>query len=304
MENHKIKAWELLTTKEKNSLQLVFGHGKSNMEASVIMNIFPYKFTEILLRAKKFFLVFSEHFYVWDNLDLEGCDNEFRAYIESTVLHRKTVPKAIEAVNSSKFYDYNYRINLLSEEMGLLLQDTPTTYDLLITFDQWNAFRILPKQFQVPSPFNRRQNKAFKRIYEKITNLSELSYRAIDKAFYTKHPPMMHVPLLGEYHGNQIMILPVPKSEKNIKYFSKNLLPVFISRDKALEFAKFVHDYYSIPNKTIHLSRLFWPGFRKLVNEADNLNLLLNLKDFNSSLSEIISNKDIKHLYSISEKSK
>jgi hypothetical protein len=58
MDKAQTQAWLHLTDLEKSILSLVIVSQKSKQEASIILNIYPYKFTEILNRAKRFFIYF------------------------------------------------------------------------------------------------------------------------------------------------------------------------------------------------------------------------------------------------------
>lgn len=297
MEENKTRAWDLLEDKEKSALQLVFGHGKSNMEASVIMNIYPYKFNEILLRAKKFFLTFSEFFNLYDSFNVSTIADPVGEYLDLTIIKRYSPTDAVSIMDNLEFFDYNTRAHLLASNMGSLKISHNYLHDTVKTFDMWNRFRILPKTLQVPSPFNRRQNKAYKRIFNKITETSELSFRAIQKAFEVKYPPYNYAVFMGEYHLDSYYILKFHPTEVNLRYFSDNLIPVFNSDKVAKEFTDLCLDFYFIKNKSVHLARAFWPEFRKLITGASNFESLLNLKDFDASLSTVINNKDIIHLY-------
>lgn len=296
MEKNKLEAWNLLTRNEKQALQLVYGHNKSNLESAVLMKIYPYKFNEILLRAKKFFRLFSEYFEYNDTLLPEDISLEphFKVYIDTLITSRNSVRKTVAELGIPLMASYQYRARVIDNGLRLLKE---TGYDdvleMILTFDQWNGYRILPKHHQKSSPYSRRQNKTFKRILFRLSSMSELSFELLSKSFKVKNPPRVYVPLIGEFFQHGYMVFPVANSKNTLRYLSDNLLLVYDTPERAQEVIDMALEYQTYKHRSAFTGRHFWPKFRKLIHESENIMGLLNIKEFSESSDEMAFVKDI-----------
>lgn len=298
MENFQKKAWNCLTDKERTALQLTLSLDKTPMESAIIMNIYPYKFSEVLSRAKKFFFMFSNHFELYGDL-FDGSTiltSEVKAFLEDLVKNRYTIKRAMLNPLCVSFFDVYYRKRALEKALEYLLKEKDYIYEFLLEFDRWNSFRVLPKSVQKPSPFKRRQNKAFKKISEQMVGLTEMSYSIIVQTFKKDLPPYIYTPILSEYEQNKYKVLSITDSKSNRAWLGKNKLPAFVLESDAKKFALFMMEYHYSRTKNSYLARKYWPGFKAFINKACNVYDLLEIKDFKTLVEEMTLKKQIQDL--------
>jgi len=295
MELFQQKAWDCLNLNEKTALQLTLSLDKSMMESAVIMNIYPYKFSEILSRAKKFFFMYTNYFELYGDIFYPDVlvSEEVKAFFEDLVLKRYTLQRTLLDARCINFTDISYKKITLEEYFKYLKVNVPHLYEFLLEFDRWNSFRILPKSLQKPSPFKRRQNKIFKKISTNIVSLTELSYNLIIQSFKGNVPPYVYLPLISPYLDAHYTIIPITNSPTNLTWVSNNKLPIFKNKDEAIEFANFVMEYNFSKTKNSYLARKYWPTFKQFINKSVNVYELLGIKDFKSIAEEITLKKQL-----------
>lgn len=299
MQEFNEKAWGVLTDKERLALQLTLSYSKSSLEAAMVMNIYPYKFAEILARGKKLFFLFSNHFELYADLFPHSIkmDPGLRKYLEALVLKRMTVKKAI--VQSPEFgvMRFDKKAPVIIEFFEYLKSSGNSHIVTLLTeFDRWNSFRILPKKLQKPSPFKRRQNRMFKKVYESITGLTEMSYAMIKQKSKGVLPPIVYIPVIGDFVKDNYEVLSFPDSPEVRGWLAKSKFPTFKDRDRAMAMAELIADFYYSRNKRSVLAKKFWPEFKGMLNESTNVKELLGIKDFNQAFEELLMNKRIVNL--------
>ena len=159
------KAWGLLTEEEQTALKLQLGLGKSSWQASEIMGKAHYKYLEIKKRGEKFFKMFQEHFdYYSDDLIPEECldhlDPDFIEFLIQVIIHRKKVNEAITETKSNRLLVGEIRDKIITKNMAYLRNsdslEAKSLYNIIMDFDAWNNFRVLPKELQEPHAFTRR----------------------------------------------------------------------------------------------------------------------------------------------------
>jgi hypothetical protein len=299
MQEFQQKAWMNLTEKERTALQLTLSFDKSPLEAAVIMNIYPYKFNELLARGKTFFFMFSSYYEFNQNLITEDMviDSDLKKYLEALIVNRYTVKKASLVSPDFGVMEYSSKALIIGEFLEYLREyDFMDLYNLILEFDRWNAFRVLPKKYQKPSPFRRRQNRIYKKIAQKITQLTELSYFLLKEQYSRSKPPLMFLPLVSSYEPCGYSILEIPLNNNNKKWMGKNHLPCFKDKDAAYGMAMLLKDYNDLRNKSSYMARKFWPNFKVILNKAVNLYDVLDIKDFQTALEDMSLNKQIKQL--------
>ena len=196
MEIAQQKAWSHLTDPEQMALTLVVVNDRSKKEAAIIMNIAPYKFTEIYLRARKFFVMFTKHYEIHDDLIPEyyRINKEFKTFIDQVVGYR---------LKPSDILKQEPMQGLLGKEAQLVMWGgfffVEDTYfgRLAQEFDRWNNFRILPKIYQAPAAFPRRRNKTLKKIQQGLYAISDLGWDLLMQKYGTGDlPPMVFMPVV------------------------------------------------------------------------------------------------------------
>lgn len=286
------QAWEWLLPNEQRSLFLNLSTGKSSWEVGEMLKISHYKYLEIKERAEVFFKLFTNFLEIHPSIFRPDgpCQEDFKDYIEAVICKRK--PRKEAAL------DTGYSTNLLSEVTNSKitknmrrLKDSDNIWDLdthklILEFDRWNNFRILPKMLQQPSAYKRRLNKKDKIYIKYLLNSSKMPSWLLEKIkerFYykTKHPEKKYwVALISkELYEEGYFLLPVRKTEEVLKEMNRFYIYVFNSKDDADSFGFKVANYH-IQTSRVKLGLKFWPEYREVVQKAINYKSINNL-DFN-----------------------
>ena len=285
-------AWEWLSETEQRSLFLTLSHGKSSWEAGEMLNISHYKYLEIKERSEVFFKLFTSFLERHEALFRPDgpCQEDFKDYMEAVICHRKTRKE-------SALYS-GYSANLLSEvsnkkiEVNMRrLKESDDEWDqetraLILEFDRWNNFRILPKKLQQPSAYKRRLNKKDKTYIRYLLNPSKMPewlLERIKERFYfkTKRDDRRYwVALISKALSKEgYFLLPIRRDEEVIKEMNKYYIYVFENKEDADSFGFKVANYRT-QTARVRLGLKFWPEYREVVKQAINYGSINNL-DFN-----------------------
>lgn len=275
------KAWEILTSDERLALTLKLGHGKSSWEAGEIVGRAHYKYLEIEARAKQFLKIFTEHFLFYEEVipAWMGLDKRVKKYFELTISKRRTVKEAVDLICDNYFDVTSFREKLIMEDMTKLLEgDTikKNVYLLIVDFDRWNNFRILPKQIQEPSAFKRRNKTLELRNIKTIINLHTFLVENLVKKYHKKksnsEARVVYVPLYSKFLERKDQILILELNNENQAYFSSLGLYLFAKKEKADIFLELLLEYAGYTKKSCKLGQKFWPTFRSITQESLNYN--------------------------------
>lgn len=289
MEN---KAWDILLDEEKSAISLSINHNKSTWEAGEIMGKAHYKYLEIQARAIQFYKMFTEYFLItgnelipkdtditWDFQEFILCTIQDRMgyrdtlkYIgkESALAHKMSTERVITLVRYLKeleeHKDKNHRL----------------LYDLILEFDRWNNFRILPEEIQEPSAFKRR-NKT--RLLKHLKNINRIEPYLIDRLLkkFTareneKFNKVLYMPVISETFPLGYQVIKIKASSKNVNYISKSIrLYMFKEKELADDYAFLVEQYLNKERKNCKSGQIFWPQYRELIKKASNYDLVNNI---------------------------
>lgn len=277
------QAWGILREDEKLALTLKHGHGKSTWEAGEIMDKAHYKFLEIEARAKKFLKLFTEHFDTFGKLIPDGVrmEDRFRTYIELVIGKRESIPEAIYGVGDTVFSILSFRERLVIEEMEKMLRVDKVTYRslalLILEFDRWNNYRILPREIQEPSAFKRRNKKNDIKNIKNIWELNSYVVELIHKRYQVPENDtgrLMYVPLPSRLLPVEKYMLVSKFSEKSIRELTKLGLYVFSKKVFAQEFLELIISYKAGNFKHPKEGLKFWPKYRLSTKNALNYNFI------------------------------
>lgn len=280
MNEAQTKAWNCLREDEKQSLFLQISGGKSAWEAGTIMKRSHYKYIEIRERSQKFFKMFTEFFELHESIFRPGvpCKDTFKDYIEGCIEKRLTRKEAAFYSGDSTQVFAKVRSNMLRNNLQKLRTSTDPwdkdTFTLLIEFDRWNNFRILPRMYQAPSAYKRRANEKQK-IYIRYLNtrFPKWAHKKIIDRF--KCSPTRHekywVALISreKYPKTGYYVFPVKPSDELLFEMSKFFIYVFKTQDDADTFG-FMVDSFIDKTASIPSGQRFWGEFRSIVEEAVN----------------------------------
>lgn len=293
------KALVILTDDEKASLYLQHGEGKSSWQAGEILNRSHYKYLEIKYRAEKFIKMFTEHFLLYPGIIPPAVvlDEDFENYIKYCILERLTLPKAIAKISNPLYQRVKSREEELCRHLAVLRDskdgDSLNLYNLLIEFDRYNNFRIMPRPYQEPSAFKRRNSTRFKKHLKIAVSLTPLSLFRI-KTCLENNSPKLKTPAilpLVNLRDNNYELVRVACTEENLDRVSNVSLYLFKSESMAVEFAELVLGYFNGAKRSPRVGLQFWPKFRVIIKNAINYNkvnsIAPNRKHFDAAIRDM-----------------
>lgn len=292
MEEYQKRAWDCLTDVERQSLFLQLSNGKSTWEVGTILKISHYKYLEIRERSEKFFRLFSDYFQLHEAIFRPDspCEDQFKDYIEGVIEKRLTRRESSLRMGDSSNLVHKIRVSLIERNIKRLKESENTwdkdTLTLIMEFDRWNNFRILPKMLQQPSAYKRRVNKRDKVyikyllervpdwIHEKI--IERFKYRA--RPHIKKYWVCLISPSLYK-DSNGYLLLPIRPTEESITEMNRFFIYVFEDKEDADTFGFMVNTYLDKTTE-VKTGQKFWPEYRYTVQKALNYNSVNNI-DFN-----------------------
>ena len=312
---HIKKAWEILTGEEKSSLNLSLGHQKSTWEAGEIMGKSHYKYLEIRARAERFYKGFSDYFKLYNDLvplDLEAARG-IKDYFYDIIVNRKTIQEAIKVNADTRLLSPRLRDELIIELFNNIDESTSQHQkdfkDILIEFDRWNNFRILPLDLREPSAFKRRNKANELRALKRQVRLSELVIEYIINKYKSKVTKKPHknyyVAIINNSYDSGGISLPILRKDKEaFDDISDMGLHIFKTNEEALDFIDLVYNYIHPKSgkKTCNQGQLFWPNYRVKSESSVNyekLNKINPLRKFKENIYKVpqkirkISMKDV-----------
>ena len=298
--NEDNKAWVLLSIDERDAIKLNLGLQKSTWEASEIMGKSHYKYLEILGRAKAIFKMFSEYFEITgdqlipDSIEL---DEDFRDYMESTITYRMKVREATNELKN-KYSTEADRALMIKKNMQKLKESGTLMgnqcFELILEFDRWNNFRILPNELQEPHAFKRRNKKRIQKYLNNLTNLESFVISSIKQKYALKTPKgdslYFALPIKNTLELSEILY--IDRTELSMERFTKAGLFLFANPENAKEFLSIVTDYFGKDKKHCKEGQIFWPRLREVIKYAVNFNDIERLNPHRKNLSEATKNLD------------
>jgi len=276
------KAWALLSEDEQLAVTLKYGHGKSTWEAGEIMSKSHYKFLEIESRGKKFLKIFTEHFEFYECLipPYVKMDKNIRKYFDYTIGKRIKPKKAIDKINDNMFSIPSFRNVAISKEIERLVNHKEVVEknlgNLILDFDRWNNYRILPLDIQEPSAFKRRNKNIQKNNIKNLLNLNTYTVEWVIKTykFITKsnNHNSLYTPIFSKFIMPDKRVLKIQNTEENIAELSKIGLFIFPTEDEAWKLYDHIKHHDIEEPKTCKEGQRFWPLYRILVKKSVNYN--------------------------------
>lgn len=287
MEPYQERAWSWLTEKEQQSLFLTLSQGLSTWEVSSIMKIHHYKYLELKARSEKLFKLFSDFLEIHDNIFRPNSriSKRFQDYIIASIEKRMTKDDAIHQTGDSSWYLVPVRKPLIIKSIeALKVSKDPwdkDTYALIMEFDRWNNFRILPRILQARSPYKRRNNKKTKIYLNYICRIPEFKLRAITDQYWTQNAKDTgYIALISQtiYSPQGYQIVPLNLNREGVQEAMNKLkILVFPKRLYAEQFGILMQNYMT--KASVQEGQQFWKNYSEVVEKAINYKIVFN-EDF------------------------
>ena len=295
-------AWDILNDDEKAAASLSLGHNKSTWEAGEIMSKAHFKYLEIQKRSRKFLEIFTNHFDKYDGLFPISLSRvlsfPFKEYLQLTMIDRMHISKASKAMEDSSYNIASRRNKFIIHEIEKLkkldTEDSLAMYGLIMDFDRWNNFRILPMEIQEPSAFKRRNKAKDVKHLKKIISLPQYSvFKLVDRYAYNGKFEKIYVVIISPHLPDKYQVITPKNKAITIKELSSIGLFIFDSRAKADEFGALIAGYFLGDPKNCKTGQLFWPEFREISILAINYRELRHIHKSRTYLDQAIFDKDL-----------
>lgn len=294
------QAFNILRLEEKSSLSLQKVHNKSTWQAGEVLGKSHYKYLEIKQRAEKFFELFTHHYNLYDQLIPEGLELNvyFQQYIILCIEKRLKIRDVVNQITNDLYQKEKTRDPLV--ERGILeLKNSKSIhaqnlYNVLMDFDKYNNFRILPKSVQEPSAFKRRNKTRLKKHLTISVTIEPYTLHRVKELFSTSAKNIVSEGYVSlAYYPHSAEIIRINANEDNLKTFSSISMYVFRDKLQAQEYKDLIFDYLDQTNRDPKRGLLFWPEFRNLIKESLNYDLVNNIASTRKSLASAIADMDI-----------
>lgn len=297
------KAFNILSNDEKASLALQQMHGKSTWQAGEIMKKSHYKYLEINQRAKRYIELFQTHYEAFGQLVPDGLnlDKHFEAYLLNTIEKRLTVKEAASRVAQEHGVVWmavkKTRDKYLTEQVVKLAQSSKAyaldLYKLILEFDRYNNFRILPAEVQEPSAFKRRNKTRFKKhltVSLTLTPYTNMRIRELFGAKKTKNPGY----IILAYESTPPEVVKINMTKGAVETLSSISIYIFKSEYAANDYKELVEDYLSKVKNSPREGLKFWPKYRTIIKEAYNFSEVNNIIPSRKHILHSLKMMDIK----------
>lgn len=281
-------AWMILAEEERLALTLHYGADKSTWQAGEIMKKAHYKYLEIRARGEKFLKMFTEYFELYGDLFPQDLiiSSSFRKYLLLVIVKRKRVNKVIREIGNPQYLITSSRDQSIIGEMSKFKNSRKISernfYNLIMDFDRWNNFRILPKGIQEPSAFKRRDKNRHRKYLKILINMHPFSVREIikryefeSKASNVKH--IAYITIIKDVKKAKYKIVPIHAIKSVMDEISRIGIYIFKDRQMAEVFIEIVLRYYDKEVRHCTDGQKFWPQYRLLIKKAINYNPVQNI---------------------------
>lgn len=290
MEKYQEQAWDCLTQDEQNSLFLNTSQGMSTWGVGEVLKMSHYKYLELKARAEKFFKLFSDYFQLHPSLIRPGAPIGpiFRDYLFGTMLKRLPKEEAITYAGDSTFRLKEISNKIIHKDIKRL-KESPDPWDnhlyqLIMEFDRWNNYRILPRALQAPSAYERRTNKKHKAYLRYLHQVPDFKIKALVDIYWKgpkgKPDSRYYIALISDFFDDGYAVIPVLKKTEVIKALTDNKLYIFNTQDEADDFGLLAARFFE---ETLNQKKglKFWKRYREMIEQAINYREINNM-DFTS----------------------
>lgn len=296
------KAWSWLTKDEQNSLLLTLTQGLSSWRASEAMGITHYKYLELKARSEKFFRLFCDYLEIHHDLipPRAPIGERFTDFIVGSIEKRMTKSEAVIYAGDSKWHIREIRDKQIIHNMDNLRYSKDPwckdLYALIMEFDRWNNFRILPLSIQAPSPYRRRSQKKYKIYLKFMFQVPDFLVNSLVMKYNKPGRSRHYIAVISLIFPNNYKLVPISRSSKVTKSFTRKNIYVFENKEDAETFGLLASKYYTY-TQSIKAGQKFWTNFYEAIEKAINFREINHL-DFNINLlEEALSLKKLKSKY-------
>lgn len=281
MELHQQLAWDCLTKKEQDSLFLNISQGLSTRRTGEIMGMSHYKYLEMKARAEKFLKMFSDYFYLHPSLIRPGAPltEAFKDYLYGCILKRLSKEEALNYAGDSAWVLKEFNTKKITVNMERLAKSEDPwdkdLYKLIMEFDRWNNFRILPQLLQAPSAYKRRTNKKYKIYLKYLHRIPDFKIKYILDTFWKKNGKRRYIALVSNIFQYGYQVVPIGVTKEIFDRLTEMKIYIFEDMGNADDFGIQVSRYFEIGDP--HSGLEFWKTFNELIEKSINYKEINNM---------------------------
>lgn len=284
MEEYQKRAWGCLLDVERKALYLNFSQGLSSRKSGEVLKVAHYKYLEIKSRAERLFKLFSDYFSKYPDLvDPNGVvSTRVRDYIYAIIYNRKTRGEAVSSVGDSSWLLYRVSNRILTENLQRLKDSKEGTWDrdlyrLLVEFDRWNNFRVIPRPFQAISAFTRKNQKKYKSYVSYLHRIPDSKIRSLVDQYWSKGiGKRYYVTFLSESFDNGYIVVPLKENKTILQTLTQMRFYIFNDIFTADLFGILLIQF---PERTMNRKDglSYWKEYRGVIEKAINYEYINNL---------------------------
>lgn len=279
-------AWGILTQEEKLAVTLSLGHKKSSWEAGEIMSKSHYKFLEIVARAEKFLRMFTEFYNKYGDLvPMEvTLTRDVQEYLSMAIISRM-IPRDIgEKMENRAFMVISYRDRKMDDQLWILKNSggeaNKDFLDLILEFDRWNNFRILPRYWQQESAFKRRIKGKELKYIKSICGLPKFSVDKLVEKYESPSGKIFTI-LVSEVFPGGFKVMRIKDKSINFSTLTAMGFPLYSKEIDAEELGYILAKYLlSKPQRGVSRVKMgldFWEKFRTLLSKSTNYKEIMGI---------------------------
>lgn len=284
MTENQEKAWDCLTEQEQQLLFLSFSQGLSSREAGSILKISHYKLLEHKARAERLFKLFSDYFELHPDLIRPGAPlaSVFKDYLYGSMMKRLSREESLFYAGDSSWLLRPVNRDQIIKYMGKLKKSEDKwdkdLYALIMEFDRWNNYRILPRILQAPTPFKRRSTKKDKVYLSFLHRIPDYKIRAMVDIFWRHGKPekRYYCSFISTIFPDGYTVVPIVRKKPVIEEITNTKIYIFEDRFDAEEFGLLVSQYF-MNTAEISGAMKFWKRYRELIQNAINYKEINNM---------------------------
>jgi len=278
------EVFHILRQEEQTAITLALGHSKSSWEAGEIMGKAHYKYLEIKSRAERFIRLFYSMYKKYDTVLPHSnlVDQSFMEYLDWVIVRRERVKQAginIGGVYNNREHERSFEICRQIEKLKASNRELEVDlYTMIMEFDRWNNFRILPPELQEPSAFKRRNKVRMLKHLERISSFPEISIQHVINSYtYEGVRPKVYLTLISRYFDDDYRVISMERKSSYIKQLSKSGLYIFNTEKEADYFGEMVSLFLFVSSRTPSQGQTFWPEYRGYIEKAVNFKTVNNI---------------------------
>lgn len=271
-----LDAWAILLPDEQTALSIQLGENKSSWQVGEMMDKSHYKYLEIKYRAEKFLKMFTEYLELYQSVipPYVTGDEVALEYFRYVVIDRNKPEIAFNKLRTK--FGISRKKKELNARLLKVLQEWKDTNDahcksaleLILDFDRWNNFRVLPREIQEPSAFKRRLKNRHKKHLNTLTRIHPLALMKLEKVYKTKKAPYNFLPLIS---GEDFFVLKVKDTKRANEDFNNLGFYIFKDEQLAKEYIEACHAYqFKKGYRECRDGLDFWPKYRDYIKGSIN----------------------------------